>query len=126
VRDFTTYARNVCGTPVIEQLLGGTPQAVPDRYAQASPLELLPFGARQVLIVGADDGVMPPRARDAYVAAATKAGDQAESITVAGAGHFETIAPTSAAWPLVRDKILELTGTPPSRLRLSGPPIGMG
>jgi acetyl esterase/lipase len=110
LRDFTTYARNICGAPVIEQLLGGTPQAVPDRYAQASPAELLPFGTRQVLIVGAEDGVMPLRARDAYIAAATKAGDRAESVVVPGAGHFETIAPTSAAWPRVRDKILELLG----------------
>ena len=108
LRDFTTYARNICGAPVIEQLLGGTPQAVPDRYAQASPVELLPFGIRQILIVGTEDGVMPLRARDAYVAAAIKAGDRAESVAVPGAGHFETIAPASAAWPVVRDKILEL------------------
>jgi acetyl esterase/lipase len=112
LRDFTTYARDICGAPVIEQLLGGTPQAVPDRYAQASPVELLPFRARQILIVGTEDGVMPPRARDAYVAAALKAGDQAESVAVPGAGHFETIAPSSAAWPIVRDKILELLGKP--------------
>lgn len=110
LRDFTTYARDICGAPVIEQLLGGTPGAVPDRYAQASPVELLPFGTRQILIVGSDDGVMPQRARDAYVAAALKAGDQAESVVVPGAGHFETIAPTSTAWPVVRDKILALLG----------------
>jgi acetyl esterase/lipase len=110
LRDFTTYVRSICRTPVIEQLLGGTPQAVPDRWAQASPVELLPFGTRQVLIVGTEDGVMPPRARDAYIAAALKAGDRAESLAVPGAGHFEPIAPTSAAWPVVRDKILELLG----------------
>ena len=109
LRDFTTYARNICGAPVIEQLLGGTPLTVPDRYAQTSPAELLPFGIHQVLIVGAEDPVMPPRARDAYIAAAIKAGDRAESVVLPGAGHFETIAPTSAAWPVVRDKIL---GTP--------------
>jgi acetyl esterase/lipase len=110
LRDFTTYARSICGAPVIEQLIGGTPQAVPARYAQASPAELLPFGTRQILIVGTEDSVMPPRARNAYVAAALKAGDQAESIAVPEAGHFETIAPVSAAWPIVRDKILELLG----------------
>lgn len=110
LRDFTTYAPTICGAPVIEQLLGGTPQAFPERYAQASPVELLPFGTRQVLIVGGEDRVMPPRARDAYIAAAIKAGDTAESVSVPGAGHFETIAPTSAAWPIVRDKILEMLG----------------
>ena len=110
LRDFTAYARDICGAPVIEQLLGGTPRAVPDRYAQASPVELLPFGVPQVLIVGTEDRVMPPRARDAYVAAAIKAGDRAESIAVPGAGHHEPITPTSVAWPIVRDKVLELLG----------------
>jgi len=105
--DFTTYAATICGTPVIERLLGGTPATVPDRYAQASPRALLPLGTRQLLIVGADDGVMPERARNAYVEAAMKAGDSAEAIVVPG-GHFEVIAPTSTAWPTVRDAVLKL------------------
>ncbi|MGH8563060.1 MAG: alpha/beta hydrolase family protein [Gammaproteobacteria bacterium] len=108
LRNFTTYARDICGAPVVERLLGGTPQAVPERYAQASPMELLPLGTRQVLIVGAEDGVMPARARDAYIAAAIQAGDSAESVVVPGAGHFEVIAPSSPAWPIVRETILDL------------------
>jgi acetyl esterase/lipase len=109
LRNFTQYAQTICGTPVIEQLLGGSPDAVPDRYAQASPAELLPLGVRQVLIVGDGDRVMPEAARNAYAAAATKAGDAAEVIVVPG-GHFEAIAPVSAAWPVVRDTIVELAG----------------
>lgn len=105
--DFTTYAASICGTPVIERLLGGTPERVAPRYAQASPRELLPFGTRQLLIVGADDPVMPERARNAYVDAATRAGDSAAAIVVPGA-HFEVIAPTSTAWPAVRDALLKL------------------
>ena len=105
--DFTTYAATICGTPVIERLLGGTPATVPDRYAQASPRALLPLGTRQLLIVGADDGAMPERARNAYVDVARRAGDSVEAIVVSG-GHFEVIAPTSAAWPTVRDAVLKL------------------
>ena len=105
--DFTTYAATICGTPVIERLLGGTPATVPDRYTQASPRALLPLGTRQLLIVGADDGVMPERARNAYVDVARSAGDSVEAIVVPG-GHFEVIAPTSAAWPTVRDAVLKL------------------
>jgi pimeloyl-ACP methyl ester carboxylesterase len=108
LRDFTTYASSICGAPVIEQLMGGAPAAVPQRYAEGSPSELLPFKVRQVLIIGADDGVMPARAREAYVAAATKAGDSVDLVVVPSAAHFEVIAPTSAAWPTVRDKILSL------------------
>jgi acetyl esterase/lipase len=111
LRDFTTYAPSICGTPVIERLMGGTPDAVPDRYAQGSPVELLPTGTRQVLIVGDADGVMPEESRNAYVAAARNAGDSAEVIVVPDAGHFEYLAPASSAWPVVRDAILELLGT---------------
>jgi acetyl esterase/lipase len=109
LRDFTTYASEICGSPVIEQLLGGRPQDVPERYAQASPAELLPLGTKQLLIVGADDGVMPARARRAYLAAALNAGDKAEAVIVPG-GHFEVIAPSSTAWPIVREQILALVG----------------
>jgi acetyl esterase/lipase len=110
LRDFTTYARDICGGPVIEQLLGGSPARVGDRYDQASPLSLLPLKTRQVLIVGADDPVMPKRSRDAYVAAARAAGDAADAIVVPDAGHFEVIAPTTAAWPIVRGEVLALAG----------------
>ena len=113
LRDFTTYARDVCGAPVVEQLLGGGPQQMADRYDQASPLSLLPLKTRQVLIVGADDRVMPKKSRDAYVAAARASGDSTDVVVVPDAGHFEVIAPTAAAWPIVRDEILKLAGLGP-------------
>jgi acetyl esterase/lipase len=105
LRAFRAYDEKICGTEVIDQLMGGTPETVPDRYAQGSPSELLPLGVRQILIVGVNDGVMPPPEREMYAAKATKAGDRAEVMEVPG-GHFEVIAPTSAAWPTVRDTIL--------------------
>lgn len=92
---------------MIDQLMGGAPEAMADRYAHGSPAELLPFGVRQVLIVGVDDRVIPPSERDMYAAKATKAGDRADIVEVPG-GHFEVIAPTSAAWPKVRDTLLAL------------------
>ena len=107
LRGFFEYAARICGSNVIEALMGGAPSAVGDRYGQGSPVELLPFGVRQVLIVGERDGVMPPAAREAYASAAIKTGDQVEVIEVPG-GHFEVIAPTSAAWPTVRDTVLSL------------------
>ena len=107
LKGFYEYAGRICGSNVIDSLMGGSPSSVPDRYAQGSPAEMLPFGVRQVLIVGVDDGVMPPPARQSYAAAAMKAGDTVEIVEVPG-GHFEVIAPTSAAWPTVRDKVLSL------------------
>ena len=107
LRSFRSYDEKICGSDVIDQLMGGGPEAHADRYAQGSPVELLPFGVHQVLIVGTDDVVMPLAEREAYVAKAKKAGDRAEIVEVPG-GHFEVIAPPSAAWPTVRQKILEI------------------
>jgi acetyl esterase/lipase len=107
LKGFYEYAAKICGSNVIDSLMGGSPSAVADRYAHGSPVELLPFNVQQLLIVGVEDGVMPPAARDAYAAAAKKAGDRIEVVEVPG-GHFEVIAPTSAAWPTVRDRLLAL------------------
>lgn len=109
LRDFGRYASSVCGAPVIDELFGGSPSAVPDRYAQGSPAELLPFGIPQVLIAGETDSVMPSRARDAYEEMARGKGDQIKTLVVPG-GHFEVIAPTSAAWQTVLREILGAVG----------------
>ena len=107
LKGFYEYAAKICGSNVIDSLMGGAPATVADRYAQGSPQELLPFKVRQLLIVGADDGVMPPPARESYAAAVRKAGDQIEIVEVPG-GHFEVIAPTSVAFATVRDRVLAL------------------
>jgi len=107
LRDFSGYAAKVCGSNVVEKLMGGNADAVPERYTQGSPIQMLPLGIRQVLIVGESDPIMPAASREAYAAAARKAGDTVELIEVPGS-HFEIIAPSSTAWPLVRDKAIQL------------------
>jgi hypothetical protein len=54
------------------------------------------------------DGIVPPSVAEAWVAASTKAGDQARFVRIEGAGHFEVIAPTSMAFPAVRSVVVEL------------------
>ena len=44
--------QRVCGAPVITQLLGGTPDEQPQRYREASPIEMLPLGVRQEFFAG--------------------------------------------------------------------------
>jgi dipeptidyl aminopeptidase/acylaminoacyl peptidase len=82
-------------------LLGGTPAEVPERYAAASPLALLPLGVRTVLVHGAEDDTVPVEMSEAYAAAAVQAGDEVELVVVAGEGHFEPIDPASASWAAV-------------------------
>jgi pimeloyl-ACP methyl ester carboxylesterase len=62
----------------------------PEHFADGSPLELLPLGARQIVIHGDDDDDVPYAMSERYVAAA---GPEAELITLPGSGHFEPIDP---------------------------------
>ena len=100
-------AQHVCGNAV-EQLLGGSATQVPDRYRQGSPAELLPLSVPQVLLHGALDSIVPPAFSEAHVAAARKAGDPVRLQILPNAGHFELIAPKSAAWPAVLEAVQSL------------------
>jgi len=90
----------------VGELLGGSPLAVPQRYAVASPADLLPLGTAQTLIHGdaADD--VPLALSQRYAALARQAGDDVDLIVLPGLGHFELVDPTSAAWPTVSQVIL--------------------
>jgi acetyl esterase/lipase len=94
----------------VDELLGGTPQVVPDRYATASPSELLPLGVRQVLVHGTADDRVPYEISQRYRDAATSSGDVVELVTLPDTGHFELIDPRSSVWPVVPRAAQELVG----------------
>lgn len=102
-------AESVCGD-MAGRLIGGTPEAFPRRYAEASPIELVPLGVRQHLLHGALDPIVPVAFARDFAAASARAGDAVALTVVEDTGHFEPIAPTSKAWPAVRDAILDLAG----------------
>jgi acetyl esterase/lipase len=62
----------------------------PEHFADGSPLELLPLGARQIVIHGDADDSVPYEMSERYVEAA---GEEAELVTLPGTGHFEPIDP---------------------------------
>ena len=93
---------------VVEEFLGGSPGAVPERYRAASPIEMVPLGVRQRVIHGAADDVVPVSISRGYVAAAKAKGDDATLTEPAGVGHFELIDPRSSAWSMVRDAVVGL------------------
>jgi acetyl esterase/lipase len=93
---------------VIGQLMGGSPDDYPDRYAAASPAALLPLGVPQTLIHGTSDDDVPYALSREYAAAASAAGDRAELITLEGTGHFELVDPTTPEWRAVHDATVAL------------------
>lgn len=87
----------VCGAPVITQLIGGTPDERPQRYREASPIEMLPLGVPQEIFAGRMFAAQTP----AYVDAAKRAGDTVNAAIAAKAGHFVYVDPGSTTWPQV-------------------------
>jgi len=85
-----------CGSGTIARVTAG-------RYADTSPADLLPTGAKVVMVHGQFDHVMPPDTGRAYVATVRKAGDPAEAVVLDGYGHFDAMIPTSPAWKSVAD-----------------------
>lgn len=100
-------AAGVCAD-AIPQLLGGPPRDHADRVSQASPIELVPLGVPVRLVCGARDAIVPIDQARSYEAAAKRAGDTVAVEVVEGAGHFELVNPSSAAWPAVREAIRAL------------------
>jgi acetyl esterase/lipase len=93
---------------VVGQLMGGTPDEYPERYAAASPVELLPLGTPQVLVHGTADTDVPYALSRDHAATAHAAGDLVELIALNGVGHFEPVDPTTEAWCSVVDATLRL------------------
>ena len=88
-------AQGVCGG-MVEQLVGGTPQQVPDRYRVASPARRLPLRVPALLVHGDRDDTVPVQMSRDFAAAAGC--DLAE---LAGDGHYEHLEPGSRAWATV-------------------------
>lgn len=98
----------LCRDTVITTLLGGTPARVPERYAHASPIKLLPFGIPQVLVIGEHEDFVPRPVAEAYAKAAAAAGDSLRLIVIPRVGHFEIASPRASPWPQVEAAIRAL------------------
>ena len=94
----------VCGAPVITDLIGGSPEERPERYREASPIELLPVGVPQAFFAGQMFAAHVP----AYETAMKRAGDAVEASAFPKAGHFVFIDPQSDVWPRVLSSVRRL------------------
>lgn len=83
------------------ELLGGPPEQYPERYAAASPAELLPIGMPAILLHGTADSNVPYALSHDYAEQARAAGDDVELVTLPGAGHFEIVDPRTPEWQTV-------------------------
>jgi acetyl esterase/lipase len=89
----------VLDTPATDELLGGTWQEQPDRYAHASPAELIGvFEGPMLVIHGDKDNRVPVEHGRAYRQALRAADADVEYVEFAGMGHFEVLDPEHESW----------------------------
>jgi acetyl esterase/lipase len=109
IADLRSYGAGEGGcNRAVAELLGGSPQEVPGRYAQACPVELLPLGVPQRLVHGVQDPIVPIAESERLADRAVGAGDDARVVRIEGAGHFDVIAPFAPAWHAVLAAVREL------------------
>lgn len=99
VCDLAASSARRLGDGAADALLGGSPDAYPERYAAASPAELLPLGVAVTLVHGSADDRIPVDISRDYAATARAAGDVVELRELRGHDHFAVIDPLSPAWP---------------------------
>jgi acetyl esterase/lipase len=90
------YALHLSNDAVVE-FLGGAPAEVADHYREADPMKLA-IAARQWLVHGSADDVVPPTFSRDYISAKQKMKEDARLVEIAGAGHFAVVDPKSEAW----------------------------
>lgn len=105
------YQLHLSNDAVVE-FLRGTPTEVPEHYHEADPMQLSIPRARQSMIHGTVDDVVPVAFSRDYVAAKQKRTgnlkEDARLIEIAGAGHFDLIDPRTTAWKKIEEEVLHL------------------
>jgi acetyl esterase/lipase len=104
VLDLATAAREQVGASAVPDLMGGTPDGLPDRYRLADPIALLPVPAPVLCVHAREDDVVPLAQSTAYVERARATGSSAWLVPVDG-DHFTVIDPASPAWQAVVDAL---------------------
>ncbi|MCY0906633.1 alpha/beta hydrolase [Arthrobacter sp. H14-L1] len=103
----------------VRNFLGRTPEARPERYRLADPVQQIPLAIPVYAVSATADVTVPPSLSRAYVAAAQAAGAVAELIPVPG-DHFDLIDIHSEAFAVCRALIRSnLAQTAPDRRRTS-------
>src|SRR3954462_6286264 len=98
VTDLRAAERDPDGEGAIARFVGGYAADVPERYADASPIERLPIGVPQLLVHGTEDVRVPADISRRYTEAARAAGDEVELVLRPGEDHFVHLDPGGGAW----------------------------
>jgi acetyl esterase/lipase len=100
----------------VRELMGGSPERLPDRFAVADPLQRAPLSIPVLLVHGAADETVSVRLSRRYAEVAAAEGGEVELVEIEGpAGeHRAFIYPDGPAWAAVAER-LDATAPAPAR-----------
>ena len=102
ITDLAQYGATSSGcNGAVTPLMGGDPSTVPDRYRAVSPVARVPLRVPVRLVHGDADPTVPLAQSQDFDARNRAAGGTSETYVVAGAGHFDLVAPHAEAWATV-------------------------
>jgi acetyl esterase/lipase len=102
-------ARERVGNTAALDLMGGTPDELPERYRLADPIAAVPVAATVLCMHSRADDEVPFSYSERYVAAAEKAGGRARLVETGG-DHYTLIDAATPDWAAVIDALPALLG----------------
>jgi acetyl esterase/lipase len=123
VADLTDAYRRWHGG-VVKDLMGGSPEEVPARYAAGDPMRLLPLEIPALLVHGVRDETVSIEIARGYAEAARIAGGEVELVEIEGdVGHRTHLNPRSAAWAAVLARLQAPSPVPATARAGAGHPL---
>lgn len=113
ITDMAAYGAGSGGcNGAVTPLMGGLPTKVGERYRAVNPIERVPIGVPVRLVHGDADPIVPLSQSKDFQRRLRAAGGEAELDVVAGAGHFDLVAPQAEAWLSVVRAVHALVDAP--------------
>jgi acetyl esterase/lipase len=113
ITDLAAYSaeQGRCNTAVAK-LMGGTPDAVPQRYKAGSPRQLTPLKVPVRLVQGVRDPIVPISQAESFGHYSFPKEDASRwLVLLPQAGHFDLVAPPSPVWPSVEQAVRDVLKT---------------
>jgi acetyl esterase/lipase len=107
-----------CGTEIVRSLVGSPSASRPDVFADTSVVDLPRIHARQYLVNGPEDRIIPLFFAEDYAGKRRAKGERVEVHVVPHTGHVELVAPETAAWRQQVDLIEGVLHQKPQTVRL--------
>ena len=103
---------------IVRDLMGGSPEEVPERYAAGDPIRLLPLEMPVLIVHGVRDETVSIELSRSYAEAARAVGGEVELVEIDGeVGHRTHLDPSSAAWAAVIARLDDPTAPVPAAAR---------